>query len=158
MTGREIERATPQPKLATHREPTPRCPTATCANPPKILNKPTANSHRKHIATATATTANHKSISITHKTNRQFLPQIWSVILSSNGGGDPSHKQWRSRWERESVLTSPRDFRCHHHRIASPLSLPLNSHRLASIVTALSRVSQVKGGVREREIWRRWEV
>jgi hypothetical protein len=72
MTGQEIERATPQPKLATHREPTPRRPTATRANPPKILNKPIANSHRKH--TATATTANHKSIPITPKTNRKFLP------------------------------------------------------------------------------------
>ncbi len=58
---------------------------------------------------------------------------------------------WRSRRERESVLTSPRDFRCHHRRIASPLSLPLSSHRLASVVTASSRVSRVKGGVRERD-------
>jgi hypothetical protein len=43
---------------------------------------------------------------------------------------------WRSQRERESVLTSPRNFRCHHRRIASPLSLPLSSHRLASVVTA----------------------
>ena len=41
MTGRERE-----PPRNPNREPTPRRPTATRANPPKILNKPTANSHR----------------------------------------------------------------------------------------------------------------
>ncbi|GMY38412.1 hypothetical protein FCV25MIE_33656, partial [Fagus crenata] len=59
------------------------------------------------------------------------------------------------------MLTSPRDFRCHHHRIASPLSLPLSSHRLASVVTASSRVSRVKSrvaGIRASDGTFKWQI